>query len=201
MKINLIFALFFIYVNSCNPKEAIPTKPDAKIEIAKWKRQLLLNGEIGTPCDSTNPEGWAKKNPEVFYGFPDSINSKVFDINRDKINDILLYFPAGDCCTCSIGMNEKSDFVKLIYSDGTDYLTNENLRTKIEQKIENQFFEQTNTDVLRVVFTITDFNGEISGTYQLWTLEDPDCCAGYLGTFKYNPFTWKIEIGEMKVLN
>jgi hypothetical protein len=201
MKLNIIFALIVICIKSCNPKEATPTKPDAKVEIAKWKRQLQLNGEIGTPCDFNNIEAWEKRNPEVFYGFPDSINSKVFDVNSDKIKDILLYFPAGDCCTCSIGMNERSDFVKLIYSDGNDYLTNEDLRTKIEQKIENKFYEQTNTDVQRVVFTITDFNAEISGTYQLWTLEDPDCCAGFLGTFKYNPFNWKIEIGKKKVID
>ena len=115
MKITIIFALIVISFNSCNPKEAIPTKPEANVEIAKWKRQLQLNGEIGTPCDFNNMEAWAKKNPEVFYGLPDSINSKLFDINNDRMNDILLFFPAGDCCSCSVGMNEGSDFVKLIY--------------------------------------------------------------------------------------
>ena len=193
-----IFLLLVISLCSCQPKEAAPTKPDAKVEIAKWKRQLFLNREVGTPCDSTNPEGWAQKNPEVYYGFPDSIHSKVFDENNDKINDILLYFPAGDCCSCSIGMNEGSDFVKLIYSDGKDFLTNDHLRTKIEQKIEDKFYEQTNTDVQRVVFTITDFSTDITGTYQLWTLEDPDCCAGIIGTFKYNPFSCQIEIVHQK---
>jgi hypothetical protein len=201
MKIKIVFILLGISFNSCHENGITSKNPDLITEIAKWKRQLLLNGEIGMPCDFTNQEEWAKKNPEVFYGLPDSVNLKVFDVNNDKINDILLYFPAGDCCTCSIGMNERSYFVKLIYSDGNDFLTDENLRTEIEQKIENRFYEQTNTDVQRVVFTITDFNAEISGTYQLWTLEDPDCCAGYLGTFKYNPFTWKIEIRKKKVIN
>ena len=199
MKIKFIFVLFMISFNSCQQKETTSAKPDAKAEIAKWKRELVLNGEIGMACDFNNQEAWAKKNPEVFYGFPDSINSKVFDVNQDKINDILLYFPAGDCCTCTMGLNERSDFVKLIYSNGLDYLTNEKLQTKIEKKIEEKFFEQTNTEVERAIFSVTSFDTEISGTFKLWTPEDPDCCASVEGTFKYNPFTWKIELKHHKV--
>ena len=199
MNIKMIFVLLFLFFNSCHQKVTTSTNPDVKAEIAKWKRQLLLNGEIGTPCDANNQEEWTKKNPEVFYGFPDSIHSKVFDVNNDKINDVLLYFPAGDCCTCTMGMNERSDFVKLIYSNGADYLTNEKLQTKIEKKIEDQFFEQTNTDVGRAIFSVTNFDTEISGTFKLWTPEDPDCCASVEGTFKYNPFTWKIELRHHKV--
>jgi len=118
----------------------------------------------------------------------------VFDVNIDKINDVLLYFPAGDCCSCSMGMNNGSDFVKLIYSNGTDFLENDNLRGKIESKIESEFYSKTNTDVGKVIFSITDFNTEITGTYQLWTLIDPDCCPSVEGSFKYNLFSFKIEI-------
>lgn len=64
-----------------------------------------------------------------------------------KIIFILLYFPAGDCCSCSVGMNEGSDFLKLIYADGTEFLSNDHLREKIASKIESEYFAQTNTDV------------------------------------------------------
>ncbi len=194
MKIEITVILLIISFNSCHQKDATSTKPDIKAEIAKWERALILNGEIGTPCDYNNQEEWAKKNPEVFYGLPDSVNSKVFDVNNDKINDILLYFPAGDCCRCSIGLNESSDFIKLIYSDGTQFLSNDHLREKIALKIEDEYFAQTDTVVERTIFSVTNFDTEISGTFKLWTREDPDCCASVEGTFKYNPFTWKIEL-------
>jgi len=198
LKTTIIQVILLFSIISCQENLEKSTKPDVKAEIEKWKRELLLNGEIGKPCNSDNQEEWTKNNPEVFYGLPDSINSKSFDANNDKINDILLYFPAGDCCCCSVGMNEGSDFVKLIFSNGNDYLTNDNLRTKIEQKIENKFYEQNSTEVQRAVFSITSFNTEISGTYQLWTKEDPDCCSSVEGTFKYNPFTFAIEITHKK---
>ena len=85
-------------------------------------------------------------------------------------------------------------FVKLIYSNGADYLANEKLQTKIEKKIEGKFFEQTNTDVGHAIFSVTNFDTEISGNFKLWTLEDPDCCASIEGTFKYNPFSFAIVI-------
>lgn len=199
MKIRIILAILIIAFNSCQQKEERSTKPDVKAEIEKWKKELLLNGEIGKPCNSDNQEEWAKNNPEVFYGLPDSINSKLFDVNNDKINDVLLYFPAGDCCSCTMGMNEGSDFVKLIYSNGSDFLENDNLQKKIESKIEGEFYSQTNTDVENVIFSITDFKSEITGNYKLWTKEDPDCCNSIEGTFQYNPFTWKIELKQHKV--
>jgi hypothetical protein len=197
MKFKLIFIMLVLF-NSCKQEETKSTTPDVKSEIEKWKKELLLNGEIGTPCDFSKQEEWSKKNPEVFYGLPDSIMSGVFDINKDHVNDILLFFPAGDCCSCSMGMNQRSDFVKLIYSNGNDYLTNDNLETKIENKVENKFYEQTHTDVQRVIFSITNFNKEITGTFKLWTSEDPDCCNGVEGTYKYNPFTFQMQITYKK---
>jgi hypothetical protein len=188
-----VIGILFLF--SCNPKEK---KPDpelfTKSSIENWKNQLVINGEVGNPCQD-NVDKWSVENPERFYGLPtDSIQSKSFDANNDKINDVLLYFPAGDCCSCSIGINEGSDFLKLIYSNGNEFLTNDILREKIALKIENEFYRQTNTDVERAIFSITDFKKEISGTYKLWTLEDPDCCASVEGTFKYKPFTFKIQI-------
>lgn len=74
MKIRFILILLILSFNSCHQKKTTSAQPDAKAEIAKWKKELLLNGEIGTPCDFSNQDEWAKRNPEVFYGFPDSIH-------------------------------------------------------------------------------------------------------------------------------
>lgn len=178
---------------SCLQKEPIQAE-FVEHQIENWKQQLLLNGEVGQPCTG-NTEKWSSDNPERFYGLPkDSIKSKFFDANNDKIDDLLLYFPAGDCCGCDIGMNQASDYLKLIYSNGKEFLSNDNLREKIAIEIESEFAFQTNTDAKRAVFSVTNFNKDISGTYQLWTLEDPDCCPSIEGTFKYNPFTFRIVI-------
>ena len=201
MKNSIVFLCLILMV-SCQQKETV-TKPNSeellKSQIESWKQQLLLNGEVGKPCQD-NVDKWSAENPERYYGLPkESIKSKYFDANNDKINDVLLYFPAGDCCSCSIGINEASDYLKLIYSNENEFLSNDNLREKIASKIENEFYAQTNTDVERAVFSITDFNKDISGTYKLWTLEDPDCCASIEGTFMYNPFTFKIQITHQNV--
>ena len=200
MKTLIITILLILSFSSCRQTETNSTKTDVKAEIEKWKKQLLLNGEIGTPCDFNRQEEWAQKNPGVFYGLPDSVYSKVYDVNDDKINDMLLYFPAGDCCSCSMGINEGSDFVKLIYSNGSGFIENDNLRGKIESKIKEEFYSLTHTDVGSAIFSIRDFNKEITGTYKLWTSEDPDCCAGVEGTFKYNPFTFQMEIKIIKAV-
>lgn len=187
---------------SCQQKATV-SKPNQEellnSQIESWKQQLLINGEVGKPCQD-DIEKWSSENPERYYGLPnDSIKSKSFDANNDKINDVLLYFPAGDCCSCAIGINEASDYLKLIYSNGNEFLYNDNLREKIASKIEEEFYAQTNTDVERAIFSVTDFNKDISGTYKLWTLEDPDCCASVEGTFNYNPFTFKIQITYQNV--
>lgn len=188
----------FIFLFSCYQKEERPSENELlNKQIENWKTQLVSNGEIGKPCIE-NVEKWSTENPERFYGLPtDSIKSKLFDANNDKINEVLLYFPAGDCCSCSIGMNEGSDFLKLLYSNGNEFLENNTLREKIALKIENEFYQKTNTDVERAIFFVTDFKTNISGNYKLWTMEDPDCCASIEGTFKYNPFTFKIEITHL----
>jgi hypothetical protein len=186
-KIIALSSLIFLF--SCYQNEEKPIENELlKKQIQTWKKQLVLNGEIGKPCQK-NIKKWTT----------DSIKSKLFYSNKDKINDVLLYFPAGDCCSCSVGMNEASDFLKLIYSNGNEFIENTNLREKIALKIENEFYQKTNTDVERAIFFVTDFNSNIEGEYKLWTLEDPDCCASVEGTFKYNPFTYKIEITHLIV--
>jgi hypothetical protein len=197
MKKNIAL-LSFIFLFSCHQKES-NQKEFLKNQIQLWKKQLVINGELGNPCQD-NVDKWSAQNPERYYGLPkDGVKTKSFDANNDKINDVLLYFPAGDCCSCSVGVNEASDFLKLIYSNGNGFLSSDNLREKIASKIESEFYAQTNTDAERAVFSVTNFNKDISGTFKLWTLEDPDCCASVEGTFQYNPFTFKIQITHQNV--
>ena len=196
----IVFSCFVLLI-SCQQKETnLKLNPDEllKFQIENWKKQLYINGEVGNPCQD-NVDKWAAENPERYYGLPKKVFFKTSDANDDKIKDVLLYFPAGDCCSCSIGINEASDYLKLIYSNGNEFLSNDNLREKIASKIEIEYYSQTNTDVERAVFLVTDFKKEISGTFKLWTLEDPNCCASVEGMFKYNPFTFKIEIKHYKI--
>ncbi len=83
-------ALFaFIFLFSCQQKEN-ETNPNESLknQIQLWKKQLVLNGEVGNPCQE-NSDKWAVDNPDRFYGLPtDSIQSKSFDVNNDKINDV-----------------------------------------------------------------------------------------------------------------
>ena len=195
MKSIFFFSVVLTFCISCQQSAVKNEKRDTgqfiKQETEKWKKELSLNGEIGTPCEADYMK-WNAKNPESYYGQPSEINSRIFDINGDGKDDLLLFFPAGESCTG--GHEEGSDFVALIYSNGAEYLSNKNLRAKIENKIMEAFKIQTDTFARRAIFSITDFKQQILGTFQLWRDEDPDCCAGYEGMFTYNPFTWKIEL-------
>ena len=188
------FVLFMVLV-SCDKgkkQDAILNREKfAQIEIARWKKELLANGTVGTPCGADEMK-WIAQNPESYYGLPDTIQYRISDCNEDGKEDFLLFFEAGECCTG--GHEEGADFLTLHYSSGDDYLRNDHLRTEIAAKIEREYFNQTQTEVRRVIFSVIDFNQQISGTFKLWTLEDPDCCAGKEGSFSYNTKNWMIKI-------
>lgn len=194
---NSLLILILISLVSCkqNPAELFDNKDTfLKTEIQNWKKQLVANGEIGKPC-TADTQKWIRENTESYYGLPNHVISKTFDANGDKTNDHLLYFSAGESCTG--GHDEGSDFVKLIYSNGNGFLENDNLREKIASKITNKLIEENKIEIKKTIFSITNFNTQISGTYQSWTNSDPDCCASISGNFKYNPFRFKIEITKI----
>ena len=199
MKSNILLVFLMAFVFYCHRLTDQNTTNDinqfVKIETKKWKNELLTSGEVGGPCEEDYMK-WNKKYPESYYGLPDTIHSKIIDINGDGKNDILLYFPAGEACTG--GHEEGSDFLKLIYSSGNEYLQNNVLREKIERGIRYQSDLQSGLFSQRAIFSITNIDKQITGTFQVWIDDDPDCCAGFEGTFKYNPFTWKMELKQQK---
>jgi len=200
MKSNILLVFLVALIIYCHhltsQDKTNELKQLAKTEIEKWKKELLISGEVGGPCEEDYMK-WNEKYPESYYGLPDTIQSKIVDMNGDGKDDILLYFPAGEACTG--GHEEGSDFLKLIYSSGNEYLQNNYLRAKIEKGIRYQSDYQTRLFSKRAIFSITDMDKQISGTFQVWIDDDPDCCAGYQGTFEYNPFTWKMELKQHKV--
>jgi hypothetical protein len=169
-----------------------------KSEIEKWKKELLISSDVGGPCEDDYVK-WNEKYPESYYGLPDTIQFKTVDMNDDGKDDILLYFPAGEACTG--GHEEGSDFLKLIYSSKNEYLQNNDLRATIEKEIRFLSDRQTGAFSRSAIFSVTNIDKQIIGTFQVWTDDDPDCCAGYEGTFEYNPFTWRWNSNNIKFSN
>jgi len=199
MKSNILLVFLIAFVFYCHRLTDQNATNDinqlVKNETEKWKKELLISGEVGGPCEEDYMK-WNKKYPESYYGLPDTIQSKTVDINGDGKADILLYFRAGEACTG--GHEEGSDFLKLIYSSGNEYLQNNILREKIERGIRYQSDLQSGLFSRRAIFSVMDIDKQISGKFQVWTNDDPDCCASYEGTFKYNLFTWKMELKQQK---
>lgn len=191
-KIKFIILVFFTI--SCSKSQEKGSLLD--IETEKWKKELLFNGEVGPPC-SEDYVKWGEDNPDVYYGLPKKIDHKTSDFNNDGKDDFLLYFHAGD--PCNGGNGNGSDFSKLIYSEGENYLYNNNLTHKIEQLIKQEFQNKTNSySNINTIIFISDFDKEISGDYILWTENDAHCCPSYSGKYKYNLLTRTIEMSISK---
>lgn len=197
-KIVAICLVLTLFCCKNNKEVASPSEDEfLKTEIENWRKELRINGEIGHQITKDNTK-WYELKDDCYYDLSNQIMTKIFDANGDAKNDFLLHSIAVN--SCKGDSTRGSDFVKLIYSNDKTYLENDNLRNKIELKIENEYDKLTDNQAQRTVFSITGFSTEITGTYQLWTVEDDDCCYSNLGTFKYNPFTLKMEIKNKKVL-
>ena len=104
--------------NSCKSQEKTS---DFKIEIEKWKKELISNGEVGNPCiEDDDWEKQQKENPKANFGLLE-IESSESDFNSVGIKDGLLYFPAE---TCVGGNGTDSDFGMLVYSKNGQLLMN-----------------------------------------------------------------------------
>lgn len=190
-KIFLILPLIIISCSKAQSNDSI-----VENEIKKWKKELLINGDIGPSCTEDYVK-WAKNNPDVYFGLPEKINHKVSDFNNDGKDDILMYFHAGD--PCNGGNGAGSDFSQLIYSNGNDYLYNKNLTAKIENLVKEEFNKKTKSfGNNAVLIFISDFDKVITGEYTLWTENDAHCCPSFSGKYKFDILSRKTEISIAK---
>lgn len=179
----LFLAAFSIIVNyNCQSKQN-----DFKPEVEKWKTELLLNGEVGPPCIKDYHK-WSKQNPRYYWGMQD-VQSKIFDINSDGVNDGLFFFPAENCVG---GNGQDSDFAILLYSHEGTFLTNKNITKTIENKIEKKFSDKGIYDLLKTNIHYKIFNKNIIGTFWTWRNDDAHCCPSLQGTFEYSPSDYKV---------
>jgi hypothetical protein len=185
--------------NSLNPSENLQkpeelSKPlDFEIEIDKWKKELLLNGEVGPPCKD-DYQKWAEENPNYYWGMQ-KISSLQSDFNSDSITDGLFFFPAINCVG---GNGTSSDFAMLIYSNDNKTLTNKNITTIIESKLKSALADKGIYNVYSTVLTYKTFTTIVGGKYFAWSEEDAHCCPSNSGTFEYNPVDFSISINNKK---
>jgi hypothetical protein len=205
----ITFLTVCILFLSCNNKNSSGTnqhpvhdgqnsEKDAKslnfeVEIDKWKKELLLNGEVGPPC-TDDYQTWTEENTSYYWGMQD-ISSLKSDFNSDNNLDGLFYFPAVNCVG---GNGTGSDFAILIYSNNNQTLTNKNITNLIASKLESALSEKGVYGVYDIVLTYKTFTKTIGGNYFAWSDEDAHCCPSNKGTFEYNPVDFTISINNKK---
>jgi hypothetical protein len=162
-------------------------------EIEKWKKELLLNGEVGPPCKD-DYQKWTEENPNYYWGMQE-IQILESDFNLDKIKDAVCYFYAGNCVG---GNGYDSDFAMLIYSHNNMTLTNKNLTTQIEEKIKLELAKNRIYEINDVVLAYKTLTKTIGGSYSAWEGSDANCCPSYRGTYEYDPIDFSIVVKNRK---
>lgn len=168
---------------------------DTKTAIQNWKQELRTSKQLGPPCTyknlaSTEAQKWIKDNPDQMDGLPadEDIHSVWADLNNDGKNDLLLYFQGVNCSGHNGGTQA---YAKIIYSNGT---RNSLLMPEIRDAILAEYnrMRETNSnlkavtaDFLETTTTITGYQNGITGSFRLYTKEDPHCCPSYSGTYTY----------------
>jgi len=162
---------------------------DFNTEIEKWKKELVLNGEVGKPCrEDDNWDKWQEENPNAYFGL-EEIQSMEYDFNSDGIKDGLFYFPAYNCVG---GNGIGSDFALLVYSNNGQLLTNKNITKTIQQEIKYSFEEKGIYDIYKIILTYKGLGKTVVGDYSAWTNNDASCCNSFSGTFEYNPIDFSL---------
>lgn len=168
--------------------------PDAKVEIEKWKNQLLQSKQIGHPC-TDEMAAWSAQNPDQLNGLPSDENdyaSRLTDVNGDGRQDLLLYFISGNCTGHNGGT---PTFARLIYSDGGVYKTDDDLMGEIKNAILKGYDKRRDADktlgavtnnYMDETTTISGYDNGIKGEYRLYADDDPHCCPSYTGTYVYD---------------
>ncbi len=176
---------------------------NTKVELEKWKKQLVDSKQLGNPCNfdmfSAEATKWAKDNPEQMDGIPindteiTTINS---DFDGDNKADLLMYFMSTNCSGHNGGT---PSFAKLIYANST---SNVELIKEIKQAIISEYNTQKLTDnkrkeisdsYLDETLTISYKDG-IIGECRLYTKDDAHCCPSYNGNYSYSVKDKKLKL-------
>lgn len=202
----LIFCLTVLVTAACHQNnKSGNTHLELNAEIAKWKKELLDNKQIGNPCDykslnDSSAQQWIAENPGQLDGLPDNeseIKSVTTDLNGDSKNDLLLYFQSKNCTGHNGGTKT---YAKIIYSDGTSQsdIVSEIIRNIREEYNKRRSIDknlkETMGDYLETTTTIDGYIDGISGVFRLYTSDDPHCCPSYNGKYIFNSHKKKIEL-------
>ncbi|USL95444.1 hypothetical protein D1J36_009200 [Riemerella anatipestifer] len=160
-------------------------------EIEKWKKGLVLTGELGPPCYDDFMK-WRKENPDKAYGISDEIKIFKKDFNKDGIEDAFVSMRIGDPCNGSNHLS--SDHSVLIFSNDGEYYQDVKLTERIEGKIINQLAEKNIPSVNNLLTFFESFDGTINGEVTIEVEGDAHCCPSYFGLFKYNPNTQELKL-------
>ncbi|WP_018676079.1 hypothetical protein [Riemerella columbina] len=184
--------LYNLTIISCSVQQK---KLSLEHEIEKWKKELILTGELGSPCydDFTK---WINDNPGKSYGISDDIKIYKKDFNNDRIVDAFVNMKIGD--PCNGGNHLSSDRSVLIFSNNGEYYHDVKLTDRIENKIINQLADKNIYSVTNLLTFCDTFDKTINGNVTIWVEEDAHCCPSYSGSFKYDPNTQELKLEVSK---
>lgn len=86
----------------------------------------------------------------------------------------------------------------LIYSNGSEQLTNKNITKKIEQKIKGSLAQKGLYGIYKVIINYKGLGKTIIGKYNAWGEKDANCCPSFEGTFEYNPIDFSMITDNKK---
>ena len=180
-------------------------KLDVKVEVEKWKQELLKSKQIGSPCNhdhigSIEYQKWIDDNPHQKDGLPlddKEIKAVQSDFNSDDNEDLLLYFQGENCTGHNGGLKT---YAKIVYSKGT---SKSDLMTEIINTIQSEYNEMKKTNknlkeitssYLEETTTIDGYDNGIIGKFRLYTKDDAHCCPSYEGIYTYELKSKNMEI-------
>ncbi|GGZ48432.1 hypothetical protein [Mesonia mobilis] len=165
-------------------------KPTLDNEIEKWKKELILTGELGNPCNYDSFQKWIEENPDQVFGISDNITIKKTDFNNDGMVDA---FVSMEVEPCNGGNATSSDYSVLIFSNEGEYYKDVKLTERIEKKIKSELAENGVYSIWKLSTSLKSFDGTINGETYIWIDEDASCCPSYSGNFEYNPETQELK--------
>ena len=183
--LTLIFCVFAVF-----SFQAQSNKYKLDNEIEKWKKELILTGDLGNPCNYSSAAQWREDNPGQTFGITDDLVIEKIDFNNDGMIDA---FVSMSVEACNGGNAISSDFSVLIFSHNGEYYKDVNLTKRIEQKISSELMKAGIYSIWKFSTSLNSFDKTINGKSYVWIDEDASCCPSYSVVFYYNPKTKKIK--------